>query len=405
MKTQQVPQYNVNDTHVEFITALVPDFSYVEQGQSIVEVGTSKAVIVITAEHSGWVLLHGSSGEKMETRATLALFFDSEESCRKHPKTAPVQAVAQPKPDLAPLPAHGKLNVDGSPRERRVPPQTFTTPFTTTRLSRALATRIDSVRITERPNAGLLTTRNRDSSQGEIGGLDNSNATRPPISHSVNLTASAQPVCLRSEAIPFGKKVEIDNLRQGQSGNITSLLSIQFPSAGWRMALDRCDFTGSPVPFLYYEICQLLRENPKFTSFFEDGKIYYYDRVDLGVAIELERGLKVVTLRDADKLLPVDLAERLFDMSRKELEGTLGLEDLSPSTATVSDLSGHNILFFHPLINGQQSVVFGIGGDKYLPDFPMSVILTFDHRILTGREVSLFLGSLRTRIHRLMATG
>ena len=68
------------------------------------------------------------------------------------------------------------------------------------------------------------------------------------------------------------------------------------------------------------------------------------------------------------------------------------------SSLTITDLSGFDILYFHPLINGKQSAIIGIGGDSTQPDYPMSINMTFDHRVSDGREVATFLNQLRARL-------
>jgi pyruvate/2-oxoglutarate dehydrogenase complex dihydrolipoamide acyltransferase (E2) component len=73
-------------------------------------------------------------------------------------------------------------------------------------------------------------------------------------------------------------------------------------------------------------------------------------------------------------------------------------EELINSTITVTDLSNQDILYFHPLINGYQSAIIGIGGDSSRPEYPMAINMTFDHRVSTGREVATFLNELKKRI-------
>ncbi|HEU0118092.1 MAG TPA: 2-oxo acid dehydrogenase subunit E2, partial [Alphaproteobacteria bacterium] len=211
--------------------------------------------------------------------------------------------------------------------------------------------------------------------------------------------AASTPQAARHERLSLAKQAEVAALTQGESGNINSRHSIFFNSASIRERLMADQALGGNIqPLILYEIAQLLKSNPQFTSYFSDNAVHYYDRVDLGVAFDLGKGLKVTTIREADQLKPIDFAKKTLDIGMRYLRNALTQEDLSGSTLTVTDVSGLNILHFHPLINGHQSAIIGIGGDAAQPNHPMAIHITFDHRVMSGREVGTFLGELRTRI-------
>jgi hypothetical protein len=150
---------------------------------------------------------------------------------------------------------------------------------------------------------------------------------------------------------------------------------------------------------IHYEVARLLTQWPQLTAYFADGSVHFYDRVDLGVAFDLGKGLKVVTLQDANKLLPVNFYEKTIEIGIRYLENRIRPDELIGSTITVTDLSGFDILHFHPLINGRQAAIIGIGGDSAQPGYPMSINITFDHRVSNGREVASFLSELRNRLN------
>ena len=203
----------------------------------------------------------------------------------------------------------------------------------------------------------------------------------------------------RVESVGKAKAAEIAALTQGQSGNLISSLTVQFNSEKILAALKEAQgLSESLLPVILHEFSQLLSKEPKFTSFYEDSAIHYYDQVNLGVALDLGQGLKVVTIQKADRLSPLEISEKLLDFSIQYASHLLQLNDLENSTVTVTDLSGLNILSFQPLLNQYQSVILGIGGDQTLPGKPVSLTLAFDHRVLTGREVGTFLSNLRARL-------
>ena len=110
------------------------------------------------------------------------------------------------------------------------------------------------------------------------------------------------------------------------------------------------------------------------------------------------KGLKVVKIENADILMPVDFYAKSLESGLRYMRNKIKLEDMVGTTITVSDLSGMNIMYFHPLINGYQSAIIGIGGDASQPGQPMTINMTFDHRVSSGREAASFLNELRSRI-------
>lgn len=202
-----------------------------------------------------------------------------------------------------------------------------------------------------------------------------------------------------SEAVSSIKQSEIKRLSEAQSGVLNSVLTIGFDSEPIRMKLKEIPWINSQIlPYILFILAKTLTGYPKFTSYYENEKIHFYQQVNLGVAIDLGKGLKVVVIKDADKLSLYNIHMSLIDLISNYYENSLSIDEVLDSTITISDLSSDGILYFQPLINKNQSVVIGIGGDKSVKDFPMSLTLVFDHRVLSGREVSIFLNLLKNNL-------
>jgi pyruvate/2-oxoglutarate dehydrogenase complex dihydrolipoamide acyltransferase (E2) component len=204
---------------------------------------------------------------------------------------------------------------------------------------------------------------------------------------------------LKSEKVNRNKKFEIAALTAGQSGNINSSLTIQFNSDKVRATLRSLKvLNGQMLPLMLYELAQCLKISPRFNSFFFQENIYFYDHINIGVAMDLGEGLKVGVIKDANLLMPIDIYKILTDYSMKYIKNKLTVEEVSEGTVTVTDLSGDNILYFQPLINQNQTIILGFGGDSHLPGHPMSITGVFDHRVLSGRDVANFIVDFKKRI-------
>jgi pyruvate/2-oxoglutarate dehydrogenase complex dihydrolipoamide acyltransferase (E2) component len=386
--TVLAPQINSNDDNVEVVAWHVENGAYVEAGQDVAELETSKATVTLAADSAGYI-------ECLLPARTLVRV------------GAPIFRIAASRAELNGAGVDRPVAPDGAgaaaaARELGAPVD-GTTPagrYSATRFSRA------AVQLLKRrgmspdsfAGAGLVTARSLE----KLLGLDGA----PPVHGKSGATALAgsasetrSPRAPRCERLSPAKQAEIQALSLGESGNINSMLSVGFDSAPIRARLrqERL-FDGNVLPLALYELSRLLGNWPQFTACYRDGEIHYYDRIDLGVAIDLGKGLKVVTIGNATDLSPADFFARTLDIGMRYLENRLRPDELTGSTLTITDLSGLDILHFHPLINGAQSAIIGLGGDKTRVGHPMTINMTFDHRVAGGRDVAAFLTELRARL-------
>ena len=382
------PQINANDDQVGVVGWHVADGDYVSVGDDLVDLETSKATVTIAAEQDGYVRHLVAKGAIVNVGAPLCRIAASAD-----------EAMADAAPPPPPL------------RRSRTTPQpesaTLTTPSprvdaptlgaVETRFSRDALEMIETLGLDRGAfeGQGLVTARSIRAAQSPAKPARAASAST--VTHTVAL--QPMPATGRDEPLPLSKRAEIEALSTGESGTINSTLSVYFDSAAIRARLARDSaFDGAVQPIILYETARLLRQWPQLTAYYGDEAIHFYDRVDLGLALDLGRGLKVVTIRDADTLMPVELFERMIGFGLAYGDNKIAPTDLVGSTFTVTDLSGLDVLHFKPLINGRQSAILGIGGDGTQPSHPMSLNLTFDHRVANGREGAMFLRELRTRL-------
>jgi 2-oxoglutarate dehydrogenase E2 component (dihydrolipoamide succinyltransferase) len=154
---------------------------------------------------------------------------------------------------------------------------------------------------------------------------------------------------------------------------------------------------GSFLPIIVYETSRLLKKYPKMNSFFEDDSIVYYDVVNIGIAMDMEKGLKVLKMSNSDQLSIMEIEKSILDLSRKYYEDKITVKDVSDVTFTVTDLSGSGVATFFPLINKNNSAILAVSSvDEKLKRLNLTV--TFDHRVTEGKYAAAFLYELKTRI-------
>jgi 2-oxoglutarate dehydrogenase E2 component (dihydrolipoamide succinyltransferase) len=149
---------------------------------------------------------------------------------------------------------------------------------------------------------------------------------------------------------------------------------------------------------------EALKKFPVVNASVEGSDIVYHDYYDIGIAVSSDRGLLVPILRDADMQSFADIERTIAELGSKAREGTMTMEELTGGTFTITNGGIFGSLLSTPILNPPQS---GILGMHAIQERPMAVegevkvrpimyvALTYDHRIVDGREAVQFLVSLK----------
>jgi 2-oxoglutarate dehydrogenase E2 component (dihydrolipoamide succinyltransferase) len=143
-----------------------------------------------------------------------------------------------------------------------------------------------------------------------------------------------------------------------------------------------------------------LKELPAVNAEIDGDDIVYKNHYDIGVAVGTEQGLVVPVVRDADARSFAEIEKEIAALGRKARDGRLTIEDLSGGTFTISNGGVYGSLLSTPILNPPQSASLGMHkierrpvaiGDKIEIRPMMYVALTYDHRVIDGREAVTFL--------------
>jgi 2-oxoglutarate dehydrogenase E2 component (dihydrolipoamide succinyltransferase) len=150
-----------------------------------------------------------------------------------------------------------------------------------------------------------------------------------------------------------------------------------------------------------------LKEVPAVNAEIQGEEIVYKNYYNLGVAVGTEQGLIVPVVRDADRLSFAEIEAKIADFGRRAREGKLGLEDLQGGTFTISNGGVYGSLMSTPILNPPQSGILGmhkiqerpvaIGGKVEIRPM-MYLALSYDHRLVDGREAVTFLVRLKEAV-------
>ena len=159
--------------------------------------------------------------------------------------------------------------------------------------------------------------------------------------------------------------------------------------------------------FFTKAVTMALKDVPAVNAQIEGDEIVYNDFADISVAVSAPNGLVVPVIRDADKMSVAEIEKAIGDYGRKAKEGQLTMEDMKGGTFTISNGGVFGSLMSTPIINPPQSAVLGL---HRIEDKPvvrngeivirpmMYLALSYDHRLIDGREAVTFLVAVKNAI-------
>jgi 2-oxoglutarate dehydrogenase E2 component (dihydrolipoamide succinyltransferase) len=158
------------------------------------------------------------------------------------------------------------------------------------------------------------------------------------------------------------------------------------------------------VSFFVKSTVDALKRYPALNAEVRDEDIVYRNYYDIGIAVATDRGLVVPVLRDADALSFAEIEQNVADFAHRARENKLHVRELEGGTFTVSNGGVYGSLLSTPIVNPPQSGILGLHAiqdrpialDGVVVIRPMMyVALTYDHRIVDGREAVFFLKRIR----------
>lgn len=160
------------------------------------------------------------------------------------------------------------------------------------------------------------------------------------------------------------------------------------------------------MPFLMKAVAISLRNNPMMNAQIDmdNDQVIYRDYVNLGVAVDTERGLVVPNIRNAHMLSIPDIAKGLADMAARVRTGDFGVNELRGGTFTISNLGAIGGTYSTPIINVPEVAILLVGRTRKLPVVMdddsiavrqmMPLSLSYDHRLVDGGTAARFLNDV-----------
>ena len=431
----KVPSAGESVTEVQVAAWNAAEGDAVERDQVIVELETDKATSEVTAPAAGVLLkIVAQEGEDVSVGDTLAIIEeggdggsgggDSGDGASKE-KTADVSDSAQKTPNASASPQRGGTTAD----PRREEP-TASSPS---------ANRGDDVRVM--PAAARLLGENGLSADqvpatgpggrllkedvqnylanGKSGGeLVKSDA---PAAAPMGLATAAGPgegepgrAVSRKRMTPIRKKIAA-RLVEAQQGaallttfNEIDMSSVMATRKKYQDAFQKkYEIKLGYSSFFVKAVVDALRVVPQVGAQIDGDELVYYDYCDVGVAVGGGKGLTVPVIRNAESLSFAEIEKTVADFGRRARDNKIGLEELQGGTFTITNGGIYGSLLSTPIVNPPQSGILGMHNiverpvvvDGQVVARPMMyVALTYDHRVVDGREAVTFLMRIKEAI-------
>jgi pyruvate dehydrogenase E2 component (dihydrolipoamide acetyltransferase) len=165
------------------------------------------------------------------------------------------------------------------------------------------------------------------------------------------------------------------------------------------------------TPFLMKVMAAALKKFPEFNASIDvdNNEIIYKDYLNIGVAVDTDRGLLVPVVRDVDKLSVLELTDELNTMAQKARDKKTLPNDLQGGSMTLTNLGGIGGHAFTPIVNWPEVCILGVSrggfepvwnGREFEPRNKLPLSLSYDHRVIDGASAARFLRWICTAIEQ-----
>lgn len=425
----------------------------ITKGQDLIEVETDKATTPVPSSHAGKVVdVKVSVGDTIAAGGTILVLEAADAAAAPPPQEAPAPAAAappapEPKPAPAPTPAAPAPPPEPAPvASAPTPPSAPVRPSIP---SRKLAPAGPAVRRFAREVGVDINTVAGSGPGGRITREDilavvrqANHPTAAPSTASSSMAAVAPSVPAPSTDLPgdastdkWGpvqiqkmpkiRKTIASKMHESWSTvpRVTNFDDADVTALEAMRQASKADYAASGVkltsmPFIIKACALALKSNPLINASIDmaNEQIIYKQYVNIGIAVDTDRGLVVPSLRTADQLSIPAIARALGGIAESARTGDFSVNDLRGSTFTISNLGAIGGTYSTPIINTPEVAILLVGRSRKLPvviedkvevRLMMPLSLSYDHRLVDGGAAARFLndviGFLSTPSRLLMA--
>lgn len=410
----KIPTIGESINEVTLSQWLKEDGDYVEMDENIAELESDKATFELPAERAGILRIVAQEGDTLEIGAVVATIEEGEAPAGSTPQGASESAASGSASTVESHAASADSGATSQPSMAEEP-ATYAAGTASPAAAKILREKgIDPMTIKGTGKDGRITKEDAEKAQA--------NATQAPSKTGGQTGASAPAAPSKNEPAPPAtgarneRRVKMTSLRKTIARrlvavkNETAMLTT-FNEVNMKPIMDlRAKYKdlfkekhGVGLGFMSFftkAVTTALREWPDVNARIEGEEIVYSDFVDVSIAVSAPKGLVVPVIRNADGMSLHQIEKEIIELAGKARDNKLTIEEMTGGTFTITNGGVFGSMMSTPIINAPQSAILGmhniiqrpIAEDGQVVIRPMMYIaLSYDHRIIDGRESVGFL--------------
>jgi 2-oxoglutarate dehydrogenase E2 component (dihydrolipoamide succinyltransferase) len=378
----KVPSPGESITEVEIATWLVEDGDYVEKDQAIAEVDSDKATLELPAEESGVITLKAEEGDAVAVGQVVCLIDTAAQKPEGSP-AAPVKEVSAPKAAPAPV----------------VEQQTYATGSASPAAKKILSEKgIEASQIKGTGKDGRVTKEDAIQAVPSMGTMPEGGqrgVSRTKLSM-LRRKVAERLVAAKNETAMLTTFNEVDmsavfNLRKEYKEAFAQKHGVNL---GF-------------MSFFTLAVIRALKMYPAVNSMIDGKEMITYDFCDISIAVSGPKGLMVPVIRNAEKLTFAGVENEVKRLAIRAREGEITVDEMTGGTFTITNGGVFGSMLSTPIINPPQSGILGMhniverpiakNGEVVIAPV-MYLALSYDHRIIDGKESVGFLVAIKEAI-------
>ena len=393
----KVPSPGESISEVEIATWLVADGDYVEKDQAIAEVDSDKATLELPAEESGIITLKAAEGDVVKVGQVVCLIDTSAARPAGAPAAAPAQSAA-PKTEAPAAPVAAP--VAAAPNPDPVKPTSYASGSASPAAAKIIKeNNVNTAAIKASGKDGRITKQDvlaamsagfsTEATQGWGGTREQSREKMSMLRRKI----AERLVSVKNETAMLTTFNEVD---------MKPIMDIR---AKYKDAFAKHhEVNLGFMSFFTKAVTEALKLFPAVNAQIDGNEMIFHDYADIGIAVSSPKGLMVPVVRNAEQMSLADIEREIKRLAIKARDGKITPEDMSGGTFTITNGGVFGSMLSTPIINPPQSAILGmhnvverpvaINGKVEIRPI-MYVALSYDHRIIDGKESVGFLVKIK----------
>lgn len=394
----KVPTPGESISEVQLASWLVADGEFVEKDAEIAEIDSDKATLTINAPEEGIIKLLAEAGDTLKVGAVMAQI-DSAAARPAGTAPAPKQAEIVPaKPEPAAPATEKKTEAKETPQAEKQDTGLHISPLARRIMLEKEVTEQDILEYIRKIRIG----------KGDIDEIAASKKT--------SVTAAVQPLAASWGGTRNSERKKMTTLRQKLSQRLVSVknetaMLTTFNEVNMSSIMEMRkkynerfkETHGISLGFMSLftkAVTIALKHFPQVNSMIDGDELITYDYADIGIAVSAPKGLVVPVIRNAESLSLAQIEQKIKELAIKARDNKITLEEMTGGTFTITNGGVFGSMMSTPILNPPQSAILGmhniverpvaVNGQVVIAPI-MYVALSYDHRVIDGRESVGFL--------------